>query len=1626
MTLVVTANIAGQTRGEPVRLPDRRRRRLSTIVARHKPPAGRRFIVSVHRKGETFLRPTDGSVRLRANWSRTLVGPDDVVLVTEVPLGRGIASIGLAIASIALIAVAPYAAPALATALGGVSVTAVQAGLVIGGVALGYAAQASSAAKKKTERSLSSVTGGGNIPKPGARKPLLYGRCWSTPPLSQKDFITYDGDTMVLTKRMTLGIGRFQIHAVHVGEAVFWIEGGGVQAPFTSTAGPLGTQIEFLYGQPSAIAPGDVISSPSVGGQEMSRPGGNPEWTPWFRLTPQGVTADAAQMSWTYPAIYRVSSQGRQAPTSAGVIFQAREINPNTGEAIGPEFELWRSSEGATALTTTPLRRSAYFRLPKNAAYQVRAQNMYPEAVGFEQKNAASWDEMAAIKDDVRIRPTTTEIVMRVRAGKGLTVTAFSEIWVDATRIVPVWNGSAWIEQPERKAVWAFADLVRSQHGLALPNGFDATKAIYYHNLLDANDTFDGVLPEVSSFWEAASEVLLPLRADPVKVGPVHSFVRDESRAEPRHILTRRQIVRDSAGATFKTKVEGGDVIVEFDRDGDPRRPDEVRFSYGAATRTPKRYRVNGIRDGLHALKHATWLAAVAVFRGAERRITTEWDGRLVFPGDHVLSDLWFFKGKQTFGVASAAGNVLTLDVTANVPTEWGYGSVRRRDGREWGILRMRGVGPRGLELHPDDVPALDAQTGRSLASVLARDSQDPTTVVIGELTELQETYVARSAIPSDADRVQIEMVADDPRVWQLLDEQVIAPAPVNADNLAEPLIPQISVLHARCERIETGIEVVWGVSVTRGARNYEADISYDSGVRWEVLSPYGPASSGRAQMRQSDQPVTVRARAFGRTGLPGDYVSTAFTTVAPIVDGALVDITNLPPIPYDKLEAEARERIEAAQAAADAAAAAAAAARADAGARLDGVRRALAVDPLRRAGFIDPLIGDFRQSVGVLTDAVLRLQTEVAVLRDTQAAAGIEVLSAEGRVRIAAVAKVETTMTALSITVDALRGEIALYGSVQTGDLSGLVASITTVQQRLDAVNGIITTLATAGDINGVNTRLASAEQTISAQTAAIEQKAALATVNEQGARLTQAEQKISAAEGRITAVVTAAGTGTTDTAMLPGLIGRFADLLGQQIGAIQANIARAETSTGASFDDLGRAVAETSTRLLTFQGEASAQFASITRAVAGTDEALVQSQFLMLAQIGQVSASLAREEQVRATADRAQTSVTEGALARLGSAEAGLTSLSQTVATNQGATAQSFTNVNARFGLAEGRLANTEASITNLYQGQADDRQATALSFSNVNARFGLAEGRLAGTEASITNLYQGQADDRQATALSFQNVNARFGLNEGRIGNTEAGVSRIDQTIANNYIAQASTNNDLYARSDNGTAFGRFGMVATSGIAGVSVRISAVASTEILGVRRNAGWFIDLLPDGSSRFVLDANLFAITANGGISYPFTFDGQTLRVPNLVLTSGQASSPLRIDIGSYTLVAGPGTLNDQIDPNLNFTFNVSNPDFPSTLELFGRLTISGPDGTRLLGIRLLLDGQLAGYVRFNEQNTSVSVGPGNNTFDFRCQAIRYLAAGNHSVRIQYSYTSPGAGQVQINELHIAGFTPRA
>lgn len=71
MTLLIQQNDIGEYIGEPATL-DRRRRRLSTVVKRHR-IKGRPHIVSVHRKGSALV-PADRIARGRGKTSRAVRG----------------------------------------------------------------------------------------------------------------------------------------------------------------------------------------------------------------------------------------------------------------------------------------------------------------------------------------------------------------------------------------------------------------------------------------------------------------------------------------------------------------------------------------------------------------------------------------------------------------------------------------------------------------------------------------------------------------------------------------------------------------------------------------------------------------------------------------------------------------------------------------------------------------------------------------------------------------------------------------------------------------------------------------------------------------------------------------------------------------------------------------------------------------------------------------------------------------------------------------------------------------------------------------------------------------------------------------------------------------------------------------------------------------------------------------------------------------------------------------------------------------------------------------------------------------------------------------------------------------
>lgn len=122
MTLVLVNDFQNRPLREPVRL-DRRRRRLSAVAKRHIPKDNRAYIVSVHKPGD-ILVAEDHTVRLRKTWSKTLVGPNDIVVIKRLPLrpihggggGNEAKQIGGLVAMIAVALAAPWLVSGLAAA----------------------------------------------------------------------------------------------------------------------------------------------------------------------------------------------------------------------------------------------------------------------------------------------------------------------------------------------------------------------------------------------------------------------------------------------------------------------------------------------------------------------------------------------------------------------------------------------------------------------------------------------------------------------------------------------------------------------------------------------------------------------------------------------------------------------------------------------------------------------------------------------------------------------------------------------------------------------------------------------------------------------------------------------------------------------------------------------------------------------------------------------------------------------------------------------------------------------------------------------------------------------------------------------------------------------------------------------------------------------------------------------------------------------------------------------------------------------------------------------------------------------------------------------------------------------
>ena len=915
MALILQQNILGKAVADPITL-DRRRRRLSSVVKRHA-NLRRPFIVNTRHISDPAVLHEEND-RLRKDWAHTLVGPDDVVAIVYLPMGgsssaaaSGTAAkpsagkqIGSAVAMVALAVAATVLLGPAGPVIGGLGLTGTtaavasavaSAAVIAGGGYLIQRAFQSKANKPGTQdaedRPLYGVSGGGNQPRPGDRIPRGYGQFWTNPDLSQPDYFVYSGEDQILYKRVTVGLGYYDIKQIQVGRAVLWDKDTGIQPTFFAS------QIEVIQpGAASALVPNTVYSASEVGGNELQRPNQTPAYSGPFPGTPVGVTASEYQVDFTLPeGCYAEVTNAQtnaisQTGSSYSLVVEAA-LADDDNNPVGSWFTAF--TQAASTKNTRAMRFSPRFSIA-TGRYLFRFQNGLNESQG--NHNKIVLDGLRAFTGYNVTRPHVTEIAIKITSGKSLGVTGFGDVLVQASAIIPVYIGGSWQLVETDKAAWAYADVLRGSvggvvYGANLPDSaIDIGMIQHYAAFPGSNDTFNGVVRGPVSVFEAGQTILGAMRAEPLRIGNAWSLTRDESRDIRKHTFTRRQILRGSSKSTFT--VGGGtgdsDVIAEYFFDGDPRRRRETRVTFGTSTTTPRRINLAGVTNHAHATHIATWMAASNYFRRQRRSFTTELSGRLVKRNDPCFVDSWFLTEGNAYGVVARSGLTLTLD--ADCPADGTSKiTIRDRNNLDFGPIDFtQGASLREIVLNSSDVSSLESAYGVQIQDIMATDVEDMTSVLVGPVEEVREPYLIQSAIPRSRDTVSIEALHDDPRVWEALGEVAVDPG-ASAVGDADDAVPQIAYIYAHTVQYSAQTSVEWAVGRVKNASLIVVDLSYDNWATSERISE-GLSQSGRWPLRvvglTDDNTGTawIRAYAVNKYGIQSPFVNGSFTIWKPYI----------------------------------------------------------------------------------------------------------------------------------------------------------------------------------------------------------------------------------------------------------------------------------------------------------------------------------------------------------------------------------------------------------------------------------------------------------------------------------------------------------------------------------------------------------------------------------------------------------------------------------------------------------------------------------------------------------------------------------------------------------------------
>ncbi|MFG1198486.1 host specificity factor TipJ family phage tail protein, partial [Xanthobacter aminoxidans] len=835
----------------------------------------------------TDILPTvvaiNGEPVLRADWRRRRLRASDRLVVMSRPLGGSRAQNKQVLGLVALVGLS-LLAPGVGTWIAGlglgISASVGSAAFLIGGSFLvSTLVKAKAGGQDDDAGQVYSFGKQANSARLLQSIPVSYGRVKRAPDYAAVPWSEYIGNDEYLNILLSEGCGRYSREQILMDDTILWDAATGVNPEFT------GVSVAFYEpGEEVTLFPVNVYSSPEVSGQELPKPADG--YVGGFISAPAGTTTTDLALDVAAPGgLYTTNSDGDRRPFFVPIVAEYRPVN-DLGAPTGGWSQLLAESLGG--VTNKPKRWSFKVTVAPGR-YEVRLKRSSAPSTDSNVSDTIVWMGLRAFLSGARAFAGVSTIALRLKATQQLTSAAAQALKVIETRILPVWSGSAWVEQPTRSPAWAFWDMAtNTDYGARRSAAKVDLQGVLALAATAAarGDCFDYEFTSSVGVPEAFDTALATVRAKHRWAGDMLTLVRDEWRAVPSMLLTDRETVRGTFAVDYEfASSDAADAVIVEYVDETTWQAEEVQYPAAVVAENPMRMQIPGIAQRAQAYREAGFHYRQNVYRRVRPSVTTEHDGRLISLGEHVQiqSDLpgaWGAAGV----VAARAGATLTLEP----PPAWAgagqhYVVLRDRTGAAFGPVKCARGGSDALcVLDAADLAIVETAQGQTLAAVLARaEGSELPTFAHGMGSAWQRRCIALSGAPN-GDRVSLTFVVDDPRVHD--DDGAPDPLP-GLPSLSLPKAPIVAGLLATVEQnvLEPVLSASWFPA--SGATFYRVRISYDEGDSWASLPDVTTA-----ELSVVVEPAALRLQvsAVGATQGPWATVDVA----APVIDASKLPVS--------------------------------------------------------------------------------------------------------------------------------------------------------------------------------------------------------------------------------------------------------------------------------------------------------------------------------------------------------------------------------------------------------------------------------------------------------------------------------------------------------------------------------------------------------------------------------------------------------------------------------------------------------------------------------------------------------------------------------------------------------------